>query len=354
MDTQGLRELRKRYDTTLENFNTIYGCYVNAASEIVSTMSIPILDMTAEEKELYSKLLKKSLSGKKDKNLLDIYIGNTESQQSLYALSRSGLKDENLRNIFFEQIISHLDIDKSYCILLITDTLDVKPKDSDEEWSEESLSEFTYFLCSICPIKETKAELRYMPNPEEFRGNSTGNILSSPALGFMYPAYVDRGADIYSSVYYFNKDVHEELIEGVFGVSAPKTADEQKEEFHTALRDALEEDYNIDAAAAVYSNIIAAEENETNFGIDEITEILENKKISAAKIEKLQDELGEDYSCNPENLSSKKYEIKTGETVITTEPENALRIKTREIDGHLYILVPATGGIKVNGVDIEI
>ena len=54
----------------------------------------------------------------------------------------------------------------------------------------------------------------------------------------------------------------------------------------------------------------------------------------------------------PINLVSKKYEIRTDDTVITTEPENALMIKTREIDGRKYILIPANGRITVNGQDV--
>ena len=350
IDISGIREIRKRIN--IENFSNIYGCYVSGG-EILSQMNIPVLDLTAEEKDMYLKLFKKCIAGKQDKNLLDIQMPDSDNQKSLYALSKSGLKDENLRNILFEQILNNLETDKNYCILLTAETYDVKSKNVEEDWSEESENQFSYFLCGICPIKETKAELRYASNSQEFRSNSTGNILSAPVLGFMYPAFVDRAADIYSAVYYTSKESHEELIKGVFGVDAPKTADEQKELFNSALSDSLCEDYTLDAAAAVYSNIIAAEENESDFTIEELSEVLFSKNVPDDKISTLQETLGDDFSVNPENIAPKKYEITTGETVITTEPENALRIKTKEIDGHTYILVPATGEIKVNGVTVS-
>ena len=45
--------------------------------------------------------------------------------------------------------------------------------------------------------------------------------------------------------------------------------------------------------------------------------------------------------------------MKTPETKIVTDPENALRIKTRKIDGVTYILVPAGESVTVNGVEIS-
>ena len=65
MRPEDIRRIKKRIDTTLSNFRSIYGCYVNAAGEIVTTMEIPVLDMESEEREMYAAILKKVLSGKK-------------------------------------------------------------------------------------------------------------------------------------------------------------------------------------------------------------------------------------------------------------------------------------------------
>jgi len=47
------------------------------------------------------------------------------------------------------------------------------------------------------------------------------------------------------------------------------------------------------------------------------------------------------------------FEVRTPETRIITDPETALRIKTKKIDGVTYILVPAGESVSVNGVDIS-
>ena len=70
MRPEEVRRIRKRIDTTLSNFRSIYGCYVNAAGEIVTTMEIPVLDMETEEREMYAAILKKVLSGKAERKAL--------------------------------------------------------------------------------------------------------------------------------------------------------------------------------------------------------------------------------------------------------------------------------------------
>ena len=74
MRPEDIRKIRKRIDTTLSNFRSVYGCYVNGAGEIVSTMEIPVLDMETEEREMYAAILKKALSGTQDRNQLSIVL----------------------------------------------------------------------------------------------------------------------------------------------------------------------------------------------------------------------------------------------------------------------------------------
>ena len=340
---------RVRRDLDVDNVRRVYGCYV-CAGQIVAKMSIPVLDLSNEEKEMYTKLFKKCISGRQDKNLLEIEMGDSDQQKALYALAGSELESEELRNVLYEQIIDNLNVDKNYCIILMADNYDVVSYDNAEDFGDKDGSTFNYFICGICPIKEAKAELRYTPNQAEFRMNSTGSVMTNPMLGFMYPAYLDGDADIYKALYYTTKESHEELVKGLFGVEAPLTANEQKEEFHSNLFEVLREDYTMETAAVVYSNLYDAKEKEEEFTFNDLSQVLEKQNISDDKVAKLKEVTAEELV--PVNLVSKKYEIRTDDTVITTEPENALMIKSREINGRKYILVPANGSITVNGQDV--
>ena len=70
MNQKELREIRKRFTLDKDSISHVYGCYVNAAKDIVARMDMSMGLMEQEEAELYLKLLKKSISGTLGKNLL--------------------------------------------------------------------------------------------------------------------------------------------------------------------------------------------------------------------------------------------------------------------------------------------
>lgn len=377
MRPEDLRRLRKRIDTTLSNFRSIYGCYVNGAGEIVTTMEIPVLDMETEEREMYAGILKKTLSGTQDRNRIDVefpteMVGNSDEHRLLMALKSTQVQDAEMRNLLYERIIGSLKMDgDSYVIILAADTYDLRTKDvKDEEWSEESNEQFEYFICAICPVKTSKAALRYLPGQQEFRGISTGTLLAPPLLGFTFPVLDEGGADIYRAQYYSKStsDNHGELITTLFMVENPPMAAEvQKETFNFTLSESLGEDCSMDIVASLQARLSARAEavkEESPSAVAEVDlrdigEILADKGVSDEKIKAFEESVEERFdgadSFNIGNLIQKRaYEVRTPETKITTDPGNALRIRTRKIDGVTYILVPAGESVTVNGVEVTI
>ena len=61
MNLKELKEIRRRFSLNKDSISHIYGCYVNAAREIVTTIDMPVGLMEQEEGEMYLKILKKSL-----------------------------------------------------------------------------------------------------------------------------------------------------------------------------------------------------------------------------------------------------------------------------------------------------
>ena len=51
---------------------------------------------------------------------------------------------------------------------------------------------------------------------------------------------------------------------------------------------------------------------------------------------------------------SKKFQLTTPEVKVTVDPESSYLVETRIIQGRKYILIPADGGVEVNGVSIDI
>ena len=377
MRPEEIRRIRKRIDTTLSNFGSIYGCYVDAAGQIVSTMEIPVLDMESEEREMYAAILKKVLSGKAERNQIALEfpsdkVGNSGEHRLLMALKSSQLRDENMRDLLYQRIIGALDMDgNSYVIILAADTYDLRAKDvKDEEWSEESDVQFEYFICAICPVKMSKAALQYLPGQQEFRGISTGTLLAPPAVGFLFPVLDEGGADIYQAQYYTKSTAvnHGELITALFMIdNPPMAADVQKETFNSTLSETLGKDCSLDVVTSLQAKLSAKaealhEEDPSGIAeayIEDIEDILSDKGIPDESIRKFGESVGKKFdgaaSFNIGNIIQKKsFEVRTPETRIITDPETALRIKTRKIDGVTYILVPAGEGVSVNGVDITL
>ncbi|MDO4383213.1 MAG: DUF4317 domain-containing protein [Eubacteriales bacterium] len=376
MNRKEIREIKKRIQPELENFGHIYGCYVNAAKEVVAEMDMQVIQMNQEEKEMYSGIFRKTLSGSLGKNLMNLefatsQVGASDEHQLLQGLRMSHLGDENLRKVMYRQIIDSLVVDEtSYVILMLADTYDVPYKQgNDEEWDEDSTDQFDYFICAICPVKDSKAALRYMAEDHFFRGASTGSVLGNPQAGFMFPCFDDRTTNVYSVLYYSrsSSEIHEELIQGLFNLEhTPIAPEKQRNAFGGALSEALEEECSLPVVQAVHASLRQRiEEHKESHDpnapvilIDEVKEILKDSGVSDERIENFSETcrryFDDEEALNPSNIiESRKFKVHTPETDITVDPEQIYSIRTQVIDGREYLLIPMCEGVTVNGVDIR-
>ncbi len=377
MNLNEVKEIRKRFRPDDDNISHIYGCYVNAAKEIVTRIDMSLGLMEIDEREMYYKILKKSLSGNLGRNLMDLdfttsQVENSDEHRLLQGLRQSHLTDEGLRELLYTRIIETLEFgEHSYVILLASDTYDVPFKGSDDELFDDGSSEvFDYFICCVCPVKDAKAALRYESSEHAFRGASTGHLLGSPELGFMFPAFDDRSTNIYNLLYYSRStsDIHHEFIEGIFNTeNIPMSAVAQKEAFSDCLEFTLQDNCSLEIVQAVHEDIrekiaIHKESKEPDLPeiyVEDVTDILQRNGISDDVITAFNDQchkqLGETGILNPTNLMEpKKFEMVTPEVKITADPEYAYRIEAKVIDGKKYIMIPADSEVTVNGIAINI
>ena len=377
MNQNELKEIRRRFRPDKDNISRIYGCYVNAAKEIVTRIDMSLGLMDQEETEMYYKILKKSLSGTLGRNLIEIefstaQVENSDEHRLLQALRTSHLSDESMRELMYQRIIETLDFgDESYVILMASDSYDVPFKGGDDEVFDEGSSEvFDYFICCVCPVKDAKAALRYESEERAFRGASTGHVLGAPEIGFMFPAFDDRCANIYNLLYYSHNisEIHDEFIRGIFNVAdIPMSAGGQKDAFGGSLSAALGTDCSLEVIQAVHEDIReklafhkeSKEPEAPEIYIEDVDDILRKSGVPDDKInsfnEECQRQLGSSDTFNPGNLvETKKFEMVTPEVKISVDPEYAYRIKTKVIDGEKYILIPADGTVEVNGIEVSV
>ncbi len=377
MNLKEVKEIRRRFSLNKDSISHIYGCYVNAAKEIVTTIDMPVGLMEQEEGEMYLKILKKGISGNLGRNLLELpfataQVENSDEHRLLQALRQSQLRDAGLRDALYQRIIESLNMgDESYVILLAFDAYDVPYKTGNDEIFDEGSAEvFDYFVCAICPVKDAKSALRYTSEEKTFRSTSTGHLISPPSVGFMFPTFDNRSANIYSTLYYSKDlmDIHDELITGLFNLeNIPMSAGLQQNTFSTVLADALHGECSLEVVQAVHGEIrekleIHKESKDVEVPeiyVEDVGDILKKNGVSEEKItafhQSCEKQFGNAGVLNPSNLmETKSFELNTADVKIKVAADCAESVQTRVIDGIKYILIPVGEGVTVNGIDIDI
>jgi hypothetical protein len=368
-------EIRRHLRRERSNITAIYGCYVNENKEIISKFRQSTGMMPENESDKYFALLRRTLSGSLGKNLIDItfktsQVAGSPEHQLLMDLRKSQLKDEELLETFYQKIIQSVVIEGNYVILLSCDTYDVPFKSKDDSFQRDQSEEtYTYILCTICPVKQTKANLHYVPEEKLFHDGAMNQMVSAPVLGFLFPAFDNRSTNIYNALYY-TKDTkvsQDALIETLFNTPVPKPAAEQKQCFEALLTTALGEECSLDVVQTVHDQICQRIEMHKEAKVaeplmiskEDVKEVLQTCGVSETGMAKFSvdyDEVfGFEADLHPKNIiDNKHFELKTPDVVIKCDPTRSDLIETRVIGGVKYIMICADENVEVNGVNIHI
>lgn len=376
MNKKDVGEIRRRFNPERSNISHIYGCYVNCEKEIISYIDESMGLLQKEESEKYLTLLKKTLSGTLGRNLTDIsfatkQVMDSDEHRLLTALRKSALQDEEARNAFFKTVIDALDMDgENYLILMAHDAYDVPHRGKDGSFhEEESTDTFRYIICCICPVKTGKAGLGYDADESRFHSRAAIQLVSPPELGFMFPAFDERAANIYGALFYSRNtaSVHSEFVDAVFKTPSPMAPAVQKETFGSVLTDSLGEECSFDVIRSVHSQLAdrieihkeSKDPEALTLTVDDMGDILESGGMDSDRIDKFRDkcekEFGRGAVLRPGNIiEAKKLSIETPEVKIKVETQYSELIRTQIIDGRKYILIPADSGVEVNGIQVSI
>lgn len=375
MNTKEIGEIRRRQRRDRSNMTKIYGCYVNDKKEIITEFSRSTGMMSENESDKYFALFRRVLGGTMGKNLLDItfrtaQVADSPEHKRLMALRGQGIEDTAAREALYEQIVANLASETAYLILLGTDSYDVPFKSKDGDTQADGGDEtYTYLLCAVCPVKQTKAVLHYEPESKEFHDGNMVNAVAAPEVGFLFPAFDNRASNLYNALY-FNKspkDNHEELVAAVFNTPVAKPAQEQKESFEAMLTNALAEECDLAVVQTVHDQICERialhKESKVPEALtitrEEVEDMLESCGVSEEKLAKFnvdfEQTFGLDAALYPNNIiDSKKIEIKTSDVSIKVATDRGDLIDTRVLGGVKYILIRADENVEVNGVNIHI
>ena len=370
MIEKDIAELRRRYRKDKSNISRICGCFVNEQKEIISKFDQSLGLMQEDDADGLLAVLKKTMSGNIGRNLLEIDFSARDTAESdahklLCDLRGCELRDGELVDKLYEKIISSYETDGNYLILLAHDKYDVFSYSADGE-KGESGEVFSYIVCAVCPIHSGRAALSYYVPGNCFRTVCADTMLCAPELGFMFPAFDDRAANIYGALYYTKnlKDSHEAVVDALFSSELPMPAAEQKETFGSILQNAMDEDCSIKVVRSVYSQVnqMIAEHKEQKveaplvMSRDDAADMLRycgvNEERVTAFEQRYTEEFGDGVEINPKNVAETSLKVKTPDVTIKINAGRSDLIDTKIIDGVKYILIRAEDEVEVNGVNI--
>lgn len=371
MNKKEISEIKKQFSPANCSITRICGCYVDGEKNKKTELKEAFLSLSEEEMFKYFEIFKKTLSGTIGKNLINMdfpLAQETEggTQEFLLRLRNSKLQDDELTEQFYDKIIENYDYAENYYIILIHAVYDIPGKSSDgQEMFDASDEIYEHILCSICPVKLSKAGLCYNAEKNSIEDRIRDWIVEMPDLGFLFPVFNDRSTDIHSILYYTKnaEQLRDVFIDELFGCSAPLSASGQRDSFNSLVESTLGEDCAYDTVLNIHeklTELIEAQKEEPDpvtLTKSEVKRLFEDCGVEEEKLETFDEQFemaaGEKATLMASNLTNtRRFEIKTPDVVIHVEPDRAELVETRIIDGRRCLVIPMEDNVEINGIRV--
>lgn len=372
MNKKEISEIRKQFTPDNCAITRICGCYVDGEKNKKTELKEAFLSLSEEENFKYFEIFKKTLSGTIGKNLLNMDFPLEQekeggTQEFLLKLRNSKLQDDNLVEQFYDKIIENYDYGENYYIILVHAVYDVPGKSSDgSEMFDASDEIYEHILCSICPVKLSKAGLCYNAATNNIEDRIRDWIVEMPDLGFLFPVFNDRSADIHSILYYTKnaEQMRSTFIDELFGCTAPLSAGGQRDSFNALVEETLGEDCAYDTVMNIHEKLnewVEAQKDEPDPVVltkSEVKRLFEECGVEEEKLETFDEQYqittGESASLMASNITNtRRFEIKTPDVVIHVNPERADLVETQIINGRRCLVIPMEDNVEVNGIHVN-
>ena len=372
MNKKEISEIKKLFANENSVISTICGCYVDGDKNKKSMMREAFLSLPQDEMHKYMAIFRKCMTGTLGRNILNMEFADaatevTVSQQKLMDLRDSELKDDAVLETFYDEIIANYNTADNYLILLVYGVYDVPGRTSDGIEMEDASDEiYRHILCCICPVKLSKPGLSYNSEQNGFHERIRDWVVDMPAMGFLYPAFNERSADVNSILYYSSKaeELKFDFVETVLGCTLPMTAGGQKETFQAIIQDTLGDECEFEVVKEIHEQLTELieekkdDETPLELGRKEVVNLLAASGVDNRKIEELENNFEEAAGGSMTQpllasnvASTRKFEIKTPDVVVQVKPDRTDLVETRMIDNVPYLLITLSDSVQVNGGD---
>ena len=356
MNKKEVLEIKKQFTPENCAITRICGCYVDHEKNIVLESKDAFLSLPEEEEFKYFEIFKHTLAGTLGKNLVGMEFPLEQeeeggTQEFLLRLRDSRLEDDALVEEFYKKVIENFEYGENYYIILIHSMYDIPGKSTaGDEMFDASDEVYAHILCSICPVKMSKAGLSYNAVTNSIEDRVRDWVVEQPINGFLFPA--------------FNEIEQPGLIETVLGSVMPLTPATQKETFQSILSETLEEDGDYEVIRTIHENLSEMiEENKDNpeplmLSKGEVKRLLENSGVPDKNMETFEEVYAQKAGDATELLATnitntKRFDIETPDIVIKVNPERTDLIETKLIDGKQCLVIAVDDHVEVNGISVR-
>ena len=371
MNKKEISEIKKQFTPANCAITRICGCYVDGEKNKKTKLKEAFLSLSEEEAFKYFEIFRKTLSGTIGKNLINMNFPLEQekeggAQEFLLRLRASKLQDDALVDEFYDRIIDSYDYGENYYIILIHAVYDIPGKSSDGlEMFDASDEIYDHILCSICPVKLSKAGLCYNAETNNIEDRIRDWIVEMPDLGFLFPVFNDRSTDIHGILYYSKnaEQLRSTFVDQLFGCEVPLSAGGQRDTFNTLVEETLGDDCAYDTVMNIHEKLnewVESQKDSPDPAIltkPEVKRLFEECGVEEEKLEdfdaRYEATAGEDASLMAANITNtRRMEIKTPDVVIHVDPDRAELVETRVIDGRRCLVIPMEDNVEVNGIHV--
>ena len=215
-------------------------------------------------------------------------------------------------------------------------------------------------------MKLAKPALSYNPQDKCFQNRIRDWIVDMPQLGFLFPAFNDRGTDLHSLLYYSKdaEELHFDFTDSLLGCVLPLSAGGQKEAFQTLIEETLGDSCDYEVVKSIHENLheLAEEKKDSPDPVilnqEEVKNLLSISGVKNEKLEHFDQHFEETAGANATFLASnvmnaRKFEVKTPDVTIQVSPDRSDLVETRIIDGRPCLVIPITDQVQVNGITVR-
>lgn len=371
MNKKEISEIKKQFTPANCAITRICGCYVDGEKNKKTKLKEAFLSLSEEEAFKYFEIFRKTLSGTIGKNLINMEFPLEQekeggAQEFLLRLRESKLQDDALVDEFYDRVIDSYDYGENYYIILIHAVYDIPGKSSDGlEMFDASDEIYDHILCSICPVKLSKAGLCYNAETNHIEDRIRDWLVEMPELGFLFPVFNDRSTDIHGILYYSKnaEQLRSTFVDQLFGCEVPLSAGGQRDTFITLVEETLGEDCAYDTVMNIHEKLnewVESQKDSPDPAIltkPEVKRLFEECGVEEEKLEdfdaRYEATAGEDASLMAANITNtRRMEIKTPDVVIHVDPDRAELVETRVIDGRRCLVIPMEDNVEINGIRV--